>query len=124
MANEASLDGFNWLEKRGYRNIFSIVRVKDGVTMPQVQAELYTIAARLARQYPKEQEGSAFKVARPGLVGDFIGGPVRGFMAGVMILAGVVLLAACATPGRLFARRTPDRARQIGIPTALGASPV
>src|SRR5882724_1613548 len=122
MANEASLDGFNWLEKRGYRNIFSIVRVKDGVTMPQVQAELDTIAARLARQYPKEQEGSAFKVARPGLVGDFIGGPVRGFMAGVMILAGIVLLAACANLGSLFAARTADRAREIAIRMALGSS--
>src|SRR6266850_1486500 len=122
MANEASLDGFNWLEKRGFRNIFSIVRVKDGVTMPQVQAELDSIAARLAQQYPKEQEGSAFKVARPGLVGDFIGGPVRGFMAGVMILAGIVLFAACANLGSLFAARTADRAREIAIRMALGSS--
>src|SRR5258705_2622047 len=122
MANEASLDGFNWLEKRGFRNIFSIVRIKDGVTMPQLQAELDTIAARLARQYPKEQEGSAFKVAQPGLVGDFIGGPVRGFMAGVMILAGIVLLAACANLGSLFAARTADRAREIAIRMALGSS--
>src|SRR4029077_15983069 len=111
MANEASLDGFNWLDSRSFKNILSLVRIKDGVTMPQVQAELDTLAARLAREYPKEEEGSAFKLARPGLVGDFIGGPVRGFMAGVMILAGIVLLAACANLGSLFAARTADRAR-------------
>src|SRR6266436_1409710 len=122
MANEASLDGFNWLESRSYKNLFSIVRMKDGVTMPQVQAELNTIAARIARQYPKEEEGSAFKLARPGLVGDFVGGPVRGFLAGVMVLAGIVLLAACANLGSLFAARTADRAREIAIRMALGSS--
>ena len=49
MANQASLDGYNWLESRHDQNIWSIVRIKDGVTMPQVQAELNAIAARAAR---------------------------------------------------------------------------
>jgi len=55
----------------------------------------------------------ALKLARPGLVGDFIGGPVRGFLAGVMGLAGIVLLAACANLGSLFAARTADRTRRL-----------
>jgi predicted permease len=122
MANEASLDGFNWLESRSYRNLFSVVRLKDGVTAPQVQAELNTIAARLARQYPKDEEGLALKLARPGMIGDFMGGPVRGFLAGVMGLAGIVLLAACANLGSLFAARTADRAKEIAIRMALGSS--
>src|SRR6266481_3066731 len=122
IANEASLDGFNWLESRSYRNLFSVVRLKDGVTAAQVQAELNTIAARLARQYPKDEEGLALKLARPGMIGDFIGGPVRGFLAGVMGLAGIVLLAACANLGSLFAARTADRAREIAIRMALGSS--
>jgi predicted permease len=122
IANEASLDGFNWLESRSYRNLFSVVRLKDGVTAAQVQAELNTIAARIARQYPKDEEGLALKLARPGMIGDFMGGPVRGFLAGVMGLAGIVLLAACANLGSLFAARTADRAREIAIRMALGSS--
>jgi len=122
MANEASLDGVNWLESRSHKNLFSIVRIKDGVTMPQVQAELNTITARIARQYPKEEEGLAFKLARPGLVGDFIGGPTRGFLAGVMGLVGIVLLAACVNLGSPFAARTADRAREIAIRMAIGSS--
>ena len=122
MANEVSLDGFSWLESRSYRNLFSVVRMKDGVTMPQVQAELNTITARIARQYPKEEEGLALKLARPGLIGDFIGGPARGFLAGVMALAGIVLLAACANLGSLFAARTADRAKEIAIRMAIGSS--
>ncbi len=122
IANEASLDGFNWLESRSYKNLFSVVRIKDGVTLPQVQAELDTIAARIARQYPKEEEGLALKLAPPGMIGDFMGGPVRGFLAGVMGLAGIVLLAACANLGSLFAARTADRAREIAIRMAIGSS--
>ena len=122
MANEASIDGFDWLTSRSYRNLFSIVRIKDGVTMPQVEAELNTITAAIARQYPKDEEGLALKLARPGLVGDFIGGPARGFLAGVMVLAGIVLLAACANLGSLFAARTADRAREIAIRLAIGSS--
>ncbi len=122
MANEASLDGVNWLESRSRKNLFTTVRIKDGVTMPQVQAELNTISARIARQYPKDEEGLGFKLARPGLIGDFLGGPVRGFLAGVMGLAGIVLLAACANLGSLFAARTADRTREIAIRMAIGSS--
>ena len=56
LANEASLDGVNWLESRSDRHVWSVVRIKDGVTMPQVQAELNTIAARIRQQFPKEEE--------------------------------------------------------------------
>jgi predicted permease len=122
MANEASLDGLDWLDSRSHKNAFSVVRIKDGVTMPQVQAELNTITARIARQYPKDEEGLALKLARPGLVGDFIGGPVRGFLTAVLALAGIVLLAACANLGSLFAARTADRTREIAIRMAVGSS--
>ncbi len=122
MANEASLDGIDWLDSRSRKNLFLVVRIKDGVAPPQVQAELDTIAARIARQYPKDEEGLRLKLARPGLIGDFLGGPVRGFLAGVMVLAGIVLLAACANLGGLFAARTADRAKEIAIRMAIGAS--
>ncbi len=48
MSNEASFDGVNWLDDRRNGHVWSIVRLKDGVTMTQVQAELDTIAARYA----------------------------------------------------------------------------
>jgi predicted permease len=90
--------------------------------MPQVQAELNMIAARMARQYPKEEEKMGFKLTRPGLMGDFFGAPARGFLTGVMGLAGIVLLAACANLGSLFAARTADRGREIAIRMAIGSS--
>jgi predicted permease len=121
LANEASLVGVD-LETRSIANVWGIVRIKDGVTMPQVQAELNRIAARIARQYPKDEEKMGFKLTRPGLMGDFFGAPARGFLTGVMGLAGIVLLAACANLGSLFAARTADRGREIAIRMAIGSS--
>jgi predicted permease len=123
MANEASLDGVDWLESRSNHEIvWSIVRIKDGITLPQVQAELNTIAARITHQYPKEEEKLTFKLTSPGLAGDFFGKPAKAFLAGVLGLAGIVLLAACANLGSLFAARTADRTREIAIRMAIGSS--
>jgi len=122
MANEASLDGVDWLNSRTYKNVFPIVRIKNGVTVAQAQAEMNTIAGRIRRQYPKEEDGLEFWLAPPGLVGDFVGRPARRFLAGVMVLAGILLLAACANLGGLFAARTADRTREIAIRLAIGST--
>src|ERR1017187_440440 len=122
MANEASLDGVNWLASRNIPQVYSVVRIKDGVTMPQVQAELNTVSARIARQYPKDDEKLSLKLTRPGLMGDFFVAPARAFLAAVLGLAGIVLLAACANLGGLFAARTADRTREIAIRMAVGSS--
>jgi hypothetical protein len=121
IASEASLEGVNWLEQRRAKHVFLIVRIKDGVTLPQAHAELNAIAARIRQLYPAD-DGLGFKLARPGLVGGTLGGPARGFLAGLMGLAGIVLLAACANLGSLFAARTADRARENAIRLAIGSS--
>jgi predicted permease len=109
-------------ESRSDPYVWSIVRLKDGVTMPQVQADLDTIAAGIVRQYPKEEEKLSFKLVRPGLAGEFMVGPARAFLAAVLGLAGIVLLAACTNLGSLFAARTADRAREISIRMAVGSN--
>ena len=43
MANEELLGDGDWLESRSSSHVYSIVRIKDDVTMPQVQAELNKI---------------------------------------------------------------------------------
>jgi predicted permease len=122
MSNQASFEGIDWLEDRRNPHVWSLVRIKDGVTKTQVQAELDTIAARIKQQHPAEEASLAFKLVGPGLMGDFFGAPARGFLAGVMGLAGIVLLAACANLGSLFAARTADRTREIAIRMAVGSS--
>lgn len=122
MANEASLEGIDWLEQRGALCSSVIVRIKEGVTLPQVQAELNTIADRMKQHNPKEEEGLRLTLVNPGFVGDLLGAPLRGFLFGVLGLAGIVLLAACANLGGLFAARTVDRTREIAIRMSIGSN--
>jgi predicted permease len=122
IVNEQSFHGVNWLEDRRSANVSCLVRLKDGISLPQAQAELNTIADRIKREHPAEEDGIGFKLVRPGFAGEFLGGPLNGFLTGVMLLAGVVLLAACANLGGLFALRTHDRTREIAIRIAIGSN--
>jgi len=114
--------GWDPMENRGSHFTWVIGHLKPGVTAGAAAAELNTIAASLAKSYPKEDEGMKLSLSRPGLVGDMLGRPARAFMAGLMLLAGLILLAACANLGSLFAARTADRSREIAVRVALGSS--
>ncbi len=122
MSNEAEIEKFNWLDGRQNHNAWAIARIKEGINLPQVQADLNTVASRITKQFPKEEAGLSIRVMRPGLLGDTLGAPARAFLAGIMALAGIVLLAACANLGGLFAARTADRTRELAIRMAIGSS--
>ena len=114
-------DGWNPLHNRGDHFTWVIGHLKPGVTPEQATADLNTIAAQLTKEYPKDDSGLKFDLAKPGLVGDALGRPARAFMLGLMLLAGLILLAACANLGSLFAARASDRSREIAVRMALGS---
>jgi predicted permease len=113
--------GENNLQYRGNHSGFVIGRLKPGVTPQEAAADLNSLGAWLAKTYPKDNDGVKFTLARPGLVGDMLGGPARAFMGGLMLLAGLILLAACANLGSLFAARASDRAKEVALRLALGS---
>ncbi len=111
------------LNKRGDRWMFETLgRLRPGVTPAQATADLNSIGAYLEKTYPKDESKMTFKLTRPGLYGDYLGRPVKAFMAGLMLLTGLILLAACANLGSLFAARAADRSREIALRLALGAT--
>jgi len=113
--------GNAWLNNRSTWNTWVIGRLKPGVSAAQAEANLNTIAVELIREYPAENDGLAFSVAKPGLVGNMIGSPAKAFTLGVLLLAALVLLAACANLASLLAARTTDRQRELAIRLAIGA---
>ena len=120
-AEQPQVQGFNSLELRAEHDSFVVGRLKPGVSAAQATADLNTIGGWLSKAYPHDDEGVYFSLTRPGLVGDMLGGPARAFMAGLMLLAGLILLAACANLGSLFAARTADRAKEVAVRMALGS---
>lgn len=121
MVEQPTVEGYNELEQRGNHSAFVVGRLRPGVTAAQATADLNTLATWLAKTYPGADAGVKFTLARPGLVGDMLGGPARAFMAGLMMLAGLILLAACANLGSLFAARAADRAKETALRLALGS---
>jgi predicted permease len=115
------IGGWDPLEERGDHFTWVIGHLKPGVTPGAAASDLNAIAASLAKSYPKADDGLKFALARPGLVGDTLGRPARAFMAGLMLLAGLILLAACANLGSLFAARAADRSLEIALRMALGS---
>jgi|HubBroStandDraft_6_1064221.scaffolds.fasta_scaffold00768_10 predicted permease len=123
MMMEAQIEvGNPWLENRATFNTWLIGRLKAGITPAQATANLNGIADALAHQYPDADAGMSFKLAKPGLMGDVIGGPARTFGFAVLGLAGLVLLAACTNLASLLTARAADRQREIAIRLSIGAS--
>jgi predicted permease len=122
LANQEQIEGYNGLDQRTGRSLWLIGRVKPGVSAAQATTDLHLVATYLTRTYPKDDDGLTFSLARPGLLGNLLGGPVRAFITGLMLLAGLILLAACANLGSLFAARAADRSREIALRLALGST--
>jgi predicted permease len=122
IVNQQEIEGSSDLDARGNRGRWVVGRLKDGVTPAQASADLNSVAAWLAKAYPKDDEGIGFSLARPGLAGDMLGRPVHAFVAGLMLLSGLILLAACANLGSLFSARAGDRSREVALRLALGSS--
>jgi predicted permease len=122
IVNQEQVEGVNVLDARGNRGILMVLgHLKPGVTPSRAVADLNSIGSYLEKTYPKFDGDMTFSLARPGLAGDWLGGPLKGFLAGLMLLAGLILLAACANLGSLFAARASDRSREVALRLALGA---
>jgi predicted permease len=113
--------GFDLNTRGNDHGIFEVLgHLKPGVTEAQAVADMNEVAAYIGKNYPKESSHKRSTLSLQGLTS--FRRPTEAFVAGLMLLAGLILLAACANLGSLFAAHTADRSREVALRLALGSS--
>jgi predicted permease len=94
-------------------------RLKDGVSREVAQAELSTIAQRLAMEYPETNEGVGATV-NP-YTDEFVGSELSALLYTMLAAVFLVLVIACVNVANLLLARVSVRSKELAIRSALGA---
>jgi len=103
-----------YLMQRGNHSLTVLVRLREGVDRARAEAELKTVARRIASQYPDTNRGKTLVLDNPE------GRGVLGVI--VLCVAGLVILIACANIIGIRMAQGEARRQEFAVRVAMGAS--
>lgn len=106
-------------DRRLSMGMYTVGRLKDGVTIEQARSDMDRIAKNLAAAYPEANANTTILLIS--LKKDIIG-DVEPFLFTLLAAVGFVLLIACANVANLLLARSTGRSREFTIRMAVGAN--
>ncbi len=104
---------------RDQHYLFGLARLGPGTTLAQAEAELASVAAALAAEHPRTNEGWSVRLVP--LQEDLVGG-ARPALLALLLAVALVLVVACANVALLSLARSLERLPEASLRQALGAS--
>jgi predicted permease len=121
MVNEEQVNGYRYLDKRFNHSLTVVGALRPGVSPRLAVNDLNAVAHQLGKENPAADDALSARLIKPGLMGDLLGA-ARPFLSGMMLLALLVLVAACTNLAGIFAARAADRARELAIRLSIGST--